>query len=73
VVIYTGASPSLPDSSINGSAAGPASGHVALGRIGLTTSGLYRACLTTSDRSKGGWNVGMVCADVASAIVTITP
>ena len=83
VVIYpAGTDPASANGQVVGSAAGPANGHVALGTFHTienantgTTIGsvLYNACLTTADRSKGGWNLGMVCTDFASALVTITP
>ena len=74
VVIYTGASPSIAGAVINGGAAGPATGHVVLGHMMASAIGtdLYHACLTSVDRSKPGWNVGMVCTDVAAALITIT-
>jgi hypothetical protein len=69
VVIYVGDYANIP-----GSMAGPASGHVAVGMVqpqrGVI---LYRACLTTNDRSKDGWNIGLVCEDVAAAQITGTP
>ena len=77
VVIYTG---DLAGQMMNGvgSSAGPSSGHVALGYFyppsielsGPTT--LLHACLTTADRSKDNWDVGMVCTYVASTQITMT-
>ena len=77
VVIYTG---DLAGQMMNGvgSSAGPSSGHVALGYFyppsielsGPTT--LLHACLTTADRSKDNWDVGMVCTYVASTQITVT-
>ena len=79
VVVYAGSSPSTADAAIVGSAAGPASGHVALGTLYPSGAGgqgggavLYHACLTSADRSKDGWSLGMVCSDVAAALITMT-
>ena len=67
VVLYVG-----DIANIRTSAAGPASGHVILGIVSLEPgANLVQACLTTADRIKAGWNVGMVCNDVAGAYVTV--
>ena len=61
-------------SNIRTSAAGPARGHVILGIVSLDPgANMVSACLTTADRTKAGWNVGMVCSDVAGAYVTVGP
>jgi hypothetical protein len=70
VVLYVGGD----IANIRASAAGPESGHVILGIVSLEAgASMVIACLTTADRSKAGWNVGMVCIDVSGAYVTVGP
>ena len=72
-VIYSGDLTALVPQ-IYGGAFGPASGHVVLGQFSPPTgTTLIRACLTTADRNKDGWSVGMVCDDVAMALITMAP